>query len=91
MLFFVRKEQEEQISQWDHIEAIAFHQIELRKDIFRLVKALKSGKQKNKLLNEMQKKMKEYDLEITEFRKTKPYVKFTKRALDERGNHKENV
>jgi len=90
ILFLKKRDLEEKIEQWDHIEAIVLNQIEFRKDICRIIKVLeKSGKNKKSVV-ELQKKMRDTENELQEFKKTKPYIKFTKRFFDERKGHTED-
>lgn len=84
ILFFARKEQEAEIDQWNYIESLAFNQIELRKDIARLIKSTKKTKENNKIVTHLQNKVKQQKIELQEFRKTKPYLEFTKRFWDEK-------
>ena len=90
MCFFVKKEQEEQTSQWDYIEAVALNQIESRKDIARLIKATKKTKGNQKVVTALQNKIKKSDSDLEVFRKSKHYLEFTKRFWDERAGNKEN-
>lgn len=90
MLFFTRFEREESMDQWNHIEALALNQIEIRKDISKLLKIVKKTKGNAKLVTSLQSKLQKQDEDMKEFRQTKPYIKFTKRYFDERQNHNED-
>lgn len=84
MIFFERKNQEEHVSEYNYIEAVALSQVELRKDVVKLLKSIEKTKKNNKLVTSLQNKMKKQEDELKLFRQTKPYIEFTKKFWDER-------
>ena len=83
MFFFLTKETEEKIQQWNHIEALALNQIELRKDVYKILKMVRKTKSNQKTVSMLQKKIKKAEMDSEEIRKSKPYLKFIRRFLDE--------
>ncbi|QLH07416.1 hypothetical protein [Nitrosopumilus ureiphilus] len=89
LCFFIKYERKEDMDQWNYLEALALNQVEFRKDVSKIIKSIQKTKENSKVVSKLQNKLKQQDEDLKEFRKTKNYIKFTKRFFDERQEHKE--
>ncbi|MCV0401963.1 MAG: hypothetical protein K5777_08335 [Nitrosopumilus sp.] len=81
-LKLIIKQTEEDISLLDLVEAIALHQIELRKDVKKITKLASSGKNQTKQFQELYSKMKKKEQSEREDTDYKKYMRIMKDEFD---------